>query len=414
MQNGVGVRKVVEKKIRSVRRKLVPAVASGRHGHRDETSGAGAIDVTRSVSDHKNIGTLEGHAVTFHRAGMRHRTETVAVHMVVGEGAELEVVPDAVVRELQLRTSLDVAGQETEHAIRPRLERIKQRHDPGQNPPLPPRQFAGEVMDVAIEKIRDVLRRGRNRVRREHLAHDGTIRGTGEGNRGEIVIHPEPLVETEAQRMLARPSGKQQRPVDVEKDEFFPVRRHATTLIAAAPDVVPKLACPRHGVDFTAMPPERVLAVDPSLRGTGYAILESSAGKLRAITYGVVVNPPRIPAHLCLREIHQTLSDVAARHEPTAFAIEGIIYVQNVRTAIILGSTRGVALLVAASRGLAIHEYAPRLVKQAVVGRGGAQKDQVAFMIRALLGLKETPPPDAADALAIGVTHFNRQATAIR
>lgn len=414
MQNGVGVGKVVEEKIRPVRRKLVPAVASGRHGHRDETGGASAINVARSVADYENIGALEGHAVTFHRAGMRHRTETVAVHMVVGESAELEVVPDTVMRELQLRTPLDVAGQETEHAIRPRLERIKQRHDPGQNPPLPPRQFAGEVMDVAIEKIRDILRRGRNRVRREHLAHDGTIRGTGEGNRGEIVIHPEALVETEAQRMLARPSGKQERPVDVEKDEFFPVRTHAPTLAAAAADVVPKLACPRHGVDFTAMPPERVLAVDPSLRGTGYAILESSAGKLRPITYGVVVNPPRIPAHLCLREIHQTLSDVADQHEPTAFAIEGIIYVQNVRTAIILGSTRGVALLVAASRGLAIHEYAPRLVKQAVVGRGGAQKDQVAFMIRALLGLKETPPPDAADALALGVTHFHRQATTIR
>lgn len=162
------------------------------------------------------------------------------------------------------------------------------------------------------------------------------------------------------------------------------------------------------------MPSERVLAVDPSLRGTGYAILELSAGKLRAITYGVVVNPPRLSSHLCLQRIHETLTEVAAEHEPTSFAIEGIIYVQNVRTAIILGSTRGVALLVAASRGLAIHEYAPRLVKQAVVGRGGAQKDQVAFMIRALLGLKETPPPDAADALAIGVTHFNRQATAVR
>ncbi len=414
MQNGVGVGKVVEKKIRPVRRKLLPAVASGRHGHRNKTGCAGAINVTRSVTHHENVVGLEGYAVTFHRAGMRHRTEPVAVHMVVGEGAELEVVPDAVVRELQLRAALDVSGQEAEHAIRPRLERIKQRHNPRQNPPLPPRQFTGEVMDITVEKIRDVLRRGRNRMRREHLAHDRAVRGTGEGNRGEIVIHPEPLVETKPQRMLACPPRKQQRPVDVEKDELFPVRTHAPTLAAAAADVVPKLACPRHGVDFIAMPSERVLAVDPSLRGTGYAILESSGGKLRPITYGVVVNPPRLPSHLCLSRIHETLSEVAAQHEPTSFAIEGIIYVQNVRTAIILGSTRGVALLVAASRGLAIHEYAPRLVKQAVVGRGGAQKDQVAFTIRALLGLKETPPPDAADALAIGVTHFNRQATAIR
>ncbi len=162
------------------------------------------------------------------------------------------------------------------------------------------------------------------------------------------------------------------------------------------------------------MPTERVLAVDPSLRGTGFAIIESSGGKLRALTYGVVKNPPKLAAHQCLREIHDTLSRVAAVHQPTTFAIEGVIFVQNVRTAIILGSARGAALLVAAGHDLEVHEYAPRLVKQAVVGRGGAQKDQVAFMIRAMLGLTETPPPDAADALAIGVTHFNRRATAIR
>ncbi|MBJ7259815.1 MAG: crossover junction endodeoxyribonuclease RuvC [Chthoniobacterales bacterium] len=162
------------------------------------------------------------------------------------------------------------------------------------------------------------------------------------------------------------------------------------------------------------MPAERVLAVDPSLRGTGYAIIESAAGKLRAVAYGVVKNPPKLAAHQCLREIHGTLSRIASEHNPTCFAIEGIIYVQNVRTAIILGSARGVALLIAAEHSLEVHEYAPRLVKQAVVGRGGAQKDQVAFMIRALLGLKETPPSDAADALAIGMTHFNRRATAVR
>lgn len=159
---------------------------------------------------------------------------------------------------------------------------------------------------------------------------------------------------------------------------------------------------------------ERVLAVDPSLRGTGYAVLEQGADKIRALTYGVVVNPPKLSAHLCLREIHDTLARVAAAHHPTSFAIEGVIYVQNVRTAIIMGSARGAALLVAAGHGLEVHEYAPRLVKQAVVGRGGAQKTQVAFMIRALLGLTETPQSDAADALAIGITHFNRRATAIQ
>lgn len=179
-------------------------------------------------------------------------------------------------------------------------------------------------------------------------------------------------------------------------------------------DRVPR-ACVRArlGQNPCEMTPERVLAVDPSLRGTGYAVVESDGHRLRALAYGVVVNPPKLSSQACLLAIHSTLSDVASQHGPTTFAIEGVIYVQNVRTAIILGSARGAALLVAAGRGLEVHEYAPRLVKQAVVGRGGAQKDQVAFMIRALLGLKETPPHDAADALAIAVTHFNRRATSI-
>ncbi len=89
-----------------------------------------------------------------------------------------------------------------------------------------------------------------------------------------------------------------------------------------------------------------------------------------------------------------------------AMAIEGVIFVQSYQTAITLGAARGAALLAAAEAGLPVHEYSPKRVKQAVVGRGAAGKAQVAFMVRALLGLTETPPADAADAIAIGITHF--------
>jgi crossover junction endodeoxyribonuclease RuvC len=82
--------------------------------------------------------------------------------------------------------------------------------------------------------------------------------------------------------------------------------------------------------------------------------------------------------------------------------------------AITLGAARGAALLAAASQGLPIYEYAPRRVKQSVVGRGGADKGQVGFMVRALLGLTETPSPDAADALAIGLTHMQTAPSAAR
>ena len=83
-----------------------------------------------------------------------------------------------------------------------------------------------------------------------------------------------------------------------------------------------------------------------------------------------------------------------------------MIYVQSYKTAITMGAARGAAIVAAASHGLAIYEYAPKRVKQAVVGKGAASKEQVAFMIRALLKLKETPSPDAADALAVGMAHF--------
>ena len=156
----------------------------------------------------------------------------------------------------------------------------------------------------------------------------------------------------------------------------------------------------------------RVLAIDPALRNTGYAVLERASAPPRggragyhALTYGVIRNAPKLRQSGCLVEIRQRIADVIREHAPDVCAVEGVIFVQSYRTAITLGAARGAALLAAAEHGLAIYEYAPKRVKQAVVGRGAADKQQVAFMMRALLGLTETPPPDAADALAIGLAH---------
>ena len=159
---------------------------------------------------------------------------------------------------------------------------------------------------------------------------------------------------------------------------------------------------------------ETILAVDPSLRGTGYAVLVREGAKTRCADYGVIKNSPKLTVSGCLVAIHAHLGGIIEKFGPEAMAIESVIFVQSFATAITLGSARGAALLAAAQRGLAIYEYAPRRVKQAVVGRGAAQKSQVAFMIRALLGLTTTPPPDAADALAIGLTHFQSADAASR
>ncbi len=151
---------------------------------------------------------------------------------------------------------------------------------------------------------------------------------------------------------------------------------------------------------------ERVLAIDPALRNTGWSVLEKNGRDLKAIAYGVISNSAKLLHSGCLVAIREQLSEVIREHRPTVCAIEATIYVQSFKTAIVLGTARAACLIAAAEHGLAIYEYAPREVKQAAVGRGAAQKDQVAFMIRSMLHLRETPPPDAADALAVGIAHF--------
>lgn len=160
--------------------------------------------------------------------------------------------------------------------------------------------------------------------------------------------------------------------------------------------------------------PTRVVAIDPSLRSTGFAILERTGSKTVALTYGCIKNKPDLLPSGCLVVIHEKVRDLIAEYQPTEAAFEAVIFVQSMKTAITLGTARGAALLAAAQRGLPIHEYAPRSVKQGVVGHGGAQKSQVGFMVRALLGLTETPQADAADALAIGLTHFQHLQSASR
>lgn len=154
-----------------------------------------------------------------------------------------------------------------------------------------------------------------------------------------------------------------------------------------------------------------MISIDPALRNTGYALIERTErpGRkphYRAVEYGTIKNSPRLLQSGCLLAIREKVGDMIVKHSPEICAVEGVIYVQSYRTAITMGAARGAAILAAAEHGLQIYEYAPRRVKQAVVGRGGADKQQVAFMIRALLSLEETPDSDAADALAIGLAHF--------
>ncbi len=150
----------------------------------------------------------------------------------------------------------------------------------------------------------------------------------------------------------------------------------------------------------------RVLAIDPAVRNTGYAVLEGDPRQPTVLAFDVITIPAKLPQSAALSAIRTHLVNVIRKFQPDEVAVEGIIYVQSHRTAISMGAARAAALIAAADHGLAIYEYAPRKIKMAVVGRGTADKSQVAFMVRALLGLAATPPPDAADALAIALAHL--------
>ena len=150
----------------------------------------------------------------------------------------------------------------------------------------------------------------------------------------------------------------------------------------------------------------RVLGVDTSLRSSGVAVVESQGSKLTAVEYGVVKTPAKRLISECLGRLSCGIQDILERTQPDAVAIEGVYFFKNARTSMILGEARGVVIAAAAVAKLPVYEYAPRKVKQAIVGKGSADKSQVAFMVRALLGLDETPPHDAADALAIGLAHL--------
>ena len=152
----------------------------------------------------------------------------------------------------------------------------------------------------------------------------------------------------------------------------------------------------------------RVLGIDPGSETLGWGLVEGSGSKYAAVDFGTVKSSPKLAFATRLAKIYAGLSDVIDRLSPDALSIEGEFYAANVKVAMKLGQVRGVVLLLAEQRGLEIAEYAPRLIKQTVVGYGAAEKHQVGEMVRILLRLNEPPKPhDVADALAIAICHFH-------
>jgi len=151
-----------------------------------------------------------------------------------------------------------------------------------------------------------------------------------------------------------------------------------------------------------------VIGLDPGTRRFGWAIVQRVGTRLLHRAHGVVQTDDRAPIATRLVAIEQALVEVIAAHTPVEASVETIFFAKDAQAAAKLGHARGVALLVCARAGLIVHEYSPALVKKAVAGSGRAEKAQVAQMVRVVLGLAEAPTGDAADALAIAITHLQR------
>ena len=157
-------------------------------------------------------------------------------------------------------------------------------------------------------------------------------------------------------------------------------------------------------------PAARILGFDLSLRATGFGCIAVAGSRLTAEAWGVVRAPASWPHSRCLANLQEVATRLLGEGAvPEAVAIEGIFHARNVRTAITLGEVRGVVLAVCAAAGIPVFEYAPREVKQAVVGWGAASKEQVAKMVGSVLGLAEPPTTDAADALGVAICHAHQR-----
>lgn len=158
----------------------------------------------------------------------------------------------------------------------------------------------------------------------------------------------------------------------------------------------------------------RILGIDPGFATVGWAVLDSERGNLQPVAYGAITTPAHTNFESRLLMIKRDLETIIDRYTPTEMAIEELFFNTNITTGIAVAEARGVILCTAFEKGLKISEYTPLQVKQAVVGYGKAEKQQVIAMVTSILKLKKPPKPDdTADAVAIAICHSQCAGSAI-
>ena len=154
-----------------------------------------------------------------------------------------------------------------------------------------------------------------------------------------------------------------------------------------------------------------ILGIDPGYAIVGYGVIKYEGGKMSVIDYGKITTEANIPLSKRLKLIYDSLAQLIETFKPDVVAVEELFFNSNVKTAIAVGHARGVIILAAANKNIKIAEYTPLQIKQAVVGYGRADKNQVQQMVKMFLKLKEVPKPDdTADALAVAICHANSSA----
>jgi crossover junction endodeoxyribonuclease RuvC len=156
----------------------------------------------------------------------------------------------------------------------------------------------------------------------------------------------------------------------------------------------------------------RVLGIDPGSLRLGYGVVDRvGKSQLVYVECGVITAPARTPRAERLVTIGRGLRELVEELRPDDVAMEQAFYGKNVQSTLALGEARGVATFIVTDRGLSVSGYAPALIKRSIVGHGGATKPQIGYLVRALLGLRRVPEPDAADALAIAICHARQHAS---
>lgn len=157
----------------------------------------------------------------------------------------------------------------------------------------------------------------------------------------------------------------------------------------------------------------RIMGIDPGIATIGFGVIDSDKGKISLVNYGVITTPAHTSLSSRLDRIFSDMEELCVTFKPDAVAFEELFFNTNITTGISVAHGRGVLLLAAYRAGMQIYEYTPLQVKQAVVGYGRAEKNQVIDMVKRMLGMKNAPKPDdAADALAIAICHA-RSATSL-